>query len=93
MRPTIDPEAPRLCNSCVLKNDPTKTKGNIMETIGITVQFPKEIQIDIEEFCINKGIDFTQYFLNLHHNQFGSAKEEEQVSDEVIKKTYGGRKK
>ncbi len=69
MRHTIDPEAPKLCNSCDLR-EKTRTKGNKMETqtVGILIQAPKETQIEIEEYCINQGIDFSKYFLILHEN-------------------------
>lgn len=39
-----------------------------MDTIGILIQCPKDIHIQIEELCINQGIDLTRYFLKLHHD-------------------------
>lgn len=38
-----------------------------METIGITIQCPQAVQHEIEELCINQGIDFSRYFLELHY--------------------------
>lgn len=67
MRPTLDPEAPKLCNGCSIREEKRNPKGNIMETIGILIQCPKQVQIEIEELCINQGIDFTRYFLELHY--------------------------
>jgi hypothetical protein len=68
MRPTLDPEAPRLCNNCMVreeKRNPTK-KENMDTTVEILIKCPRETQIEIEEYCINQGIDFTKYFLQLH---------------------------
>lgn len=68
MRQTRDPEAPKLCNSCVLKEEKrSPTKKESMKTIEIVIKCPVEIQADIEEYCINKGMDFSKYFLSLHH--------------------------
>lgn len=38
-----------------------------MDTIGILIQCPKDEHIVIEELCINRGIDLTKYFLELHY--------------------------
>ena len=38
-----------------------------MDTVGILIDCPKPLQIEIEELCINRGIDFTRYFLELHY--------------------------
>jgi hypothetical protein len=69
MRHTIDPEAPRLCNSCNIR-EKMRTKGTKMntDTVGILIQCPIQTQIEIEEYCINNGTDFTKYFLWLHEN-------------------------
>lgn len=36
-------------------------------TVDILIKCPRQVQIDIEEYCINQGIDFSRYFLELHH--------------------------
>lgn len=72
MRTTPDPEAPKLCNSCLLKEEirnPNKEKK--MDTVNIVIKCPKTVQHAIEEYCINSGIDFTQYFMSLH-DQFST---------------------
>ncbi len=67
MRPTIDPEAPKLCNNCSLKEEKRNpTKGKCMDTVDILIKCPIALQIEIEEICINNGGDFTKYFLGLH---------------------------
>lgn len=68
MRHDLDPEAPKLCNNCLIReNIRTKKKDdNTMDSIDILVKCPREIQNEIEEICINEGISFSQYFLNLH---------------------------
>lgn len=46
-----------------------------METVGILIQAPKEVQIEIEEYCIANGKDFTKYFLELHERRKLNASE------------------
>lgn len=69
MRTTNDPEAPKLCNNCVVKEERRSPKvEDKKETIDILVQCPKHVYAEIEEICINTGIDVTKYFMNLHLN-------------------------
>lgn len=37
-----------------------------MDIIEILIKCPRDIQIEIEEYCINQGVDFSKYFLKLH---------------------------
>jgi hypothetical protein len=69
MRGNLDPEAPRLCNNCLIREEKRSTpkKEDNMSTIDIVVKCPREDQIKIEEYCINHGMDFTRYFLELHY--------------------------
>ena len=67
MRKNLDPDAPKLCNSCEVRENIRNPQGNKMDTIGILIQCPKDEHIIIEELCINEGIDLTRYFLDLHH--------------------------
>ena len=65
-----DPACPTLCTSCILQEkNRAKNKGNQMEndTIGILIQCPRATQIEIEEICINQGVDFSKYLLGLHN--------------------------
>lgn len=67
MRHNIDPEAPRLCNNCSVKENIRNPKGvSKMQIITIQIECPRETQIEIEEICINQGVNFSQYFLDLH---------------------------
>lgn len=67
MRPTNDPEAPKLCNNCIVREETRKIKGETkMQTIKIEIDCPVSTYPEIEEFCINKGISVTKYFLDLH---------------------------
>lgn len=80
MRPTLDPESPRLCNNCAVREElRTPKKVNTMETVDILITCPRQIQINIEEYCINQGIDFSRYFLDLHYAKIGK-----EVSDEFL---------
>lgn len=68
MRPTLDPEAPRLCNNCTIREEKRNPKkAETMSTVDILIKCSREEQIEIEEICINQGIDFSRYFLELHH--------------------------
>lgn len=70
MRTTTNPEAPRLCNNCLLKENirnPRKEDNMEETTVQILITCPRQDQIDIEEICINQGIDFSRYFLELHY--------------------------
>ena len=66
MRQTTDPEAPRLCNSCAIREEKrAPTKKDHMQTIDIMIKCPVQIHAKIEEYCICKGISLSQYFLGL----------------------------
>lgn len=68
MRQNLDPDSPKLCNNCILREKKrTIKKEEIMTTIDILITCPRQDQIEIEEYCINEGIDFTKYFLSLHY--------------------------
>lgn len=69
MRQTTDPEAIRLCNGCAEREKQRKvevTKDD--NTIGLLVKCPKKTYKEIEEYCVNNGLDFTKYFLSLHES-------------------------
>ena len=38
-----------------------------MSDIQIMIECDKQTQIEIEELCLNRGISYSQYFLELHH--------------------------
>ena len=69
MRANLDPEALKLCNNCIVREEKRTNfkKEDKMSTIDIVIKCPREDQIKIEEFCINHGMDFTRYFLELHY--------------------------
>jgi hypothetical protein len=82
MRPTIDPEAPKLCNNCLIreeKRNPPK-KENMEQTIDIKIKCPISVHNYIEEYCLNNGIDLTKYFLSLHES-FKQVQEMENPSE------------
>ena len=67
MRQSIDPEAQRLCHSCALREEiRSPTKKDAVKTIDIVIKCPVTMQAEIEEYCINNGMDFTKYFLSIH---------------------------
>lgn len=77
MRQTPDPEAPKLCNSCILREERrVPTKKDMMKTIDIVIKCPVAIQAEIEEYCINNGMDFSKYFLSLHEKIKGKINNE-----------------
>lgn len=70
MRQTIDPEAPKLCNNCSLREEKRnpKKEGNMeLDIVNILVKCPKHLYTDIEEVCINNGTTPSDYFLKLHY--------------------------
>lgn len=68
MRTTTDPEAPKLCNNCLFREEQRNPKErDKMKTVEILIKCPQETQIEIEELCINQGINFSRYFLELHY--------------------------
>jgi hypothetical protein len=71
MRHTPDSEAPKLCNNCVEREKVRNPMKEIKkeETIKITIECPIKIQSEIEELCINRGIDFSTFFMNIYYNQ------------------------
>jgi hypothetical protein len=80
MRTNKDPEAPKLCNSCGYRENiryPKKEKP--MDTVDVLIKCPKLIQAQIEEKCLNEGIDFTQYFLSLHEFNLSECKEKKSL--------------
>lgn len=67
MRQNTDPEAPKLCNTCTIREEiRSPKKKDTMKTIDIVIKCPVDIQADVEELCINQGIDFSSYFITLH---------------------------
>lgn len=38
-----------------------------MEKVSILIRCTLQDQIEIEEFCINQGLDFAEYFMHLHN--------------------------
>lgn len=82
MRQNLDPELPRLCNSCSLREDkrnPKKEKK--METIDVVITVPRQDHIAIEEHCINRGVDFSRYFLELHRTNTIFEQESKRLSE------------
>lgn len=57
----------KLCNNCALREEKKNPKGSQkMETVTILIQCPKDLQKKIEGVCIERGVNFTQYFIDLH---------------------------
>ena len=76
MRPTIDPEAPKLCNNCLIREEKRQiVKEDTMSRVDILIKCSQQDQIEIEEYCINEGIDFSRYFLELHYANQNNIKE------------------
>ena len=77
MRRDLSPTAKKLCNNCLLKIK----KGEKLSDITIRIECDKQTQIDIEEICLNNGIDFSQYFLRLHAENVAKCNEENQCCE------------
>ena len=67
MRPTIDPEAPKLCNNCAIREEKRTSKGDIaMQELDILVRCPQDVYAKIEEICVSEGTNPSKYFMSLH---------------------------
>lgn len=76
MRHDLDPNAPKLCNNCSVREEKRNPKGDKkMENIGVLIQCPKDVYIEIEELCVNNGTNPTRYFLELHYGSQAVIKE------------------
>lgn len=68
MRHDLNPELPRLCNNCILKeNIRNPPKMNELNYVTILIKCPMEQHVKIEEYCINKGVDLSTYFMELYN--------------------------
>ena len=99
MRSSMNPEEPRLCNNCsVRENLRSPNQGIKMEesTIDILIKCPTHIHKQIEEDCLSNGKSYSQYFLDLHYlNSIAYTRVEEKCSSDDIpsQETKKGRKK
>lgn len=106
MRQTTNVEAPKLCNSCLYRDNIKKEKK--METLtSILIQLPSTYQARIEDFCLKNNISFSQYFIDLidkdHQKKIDSAEyicfdegdlhDIKESREELSEKRQKGRKK
>jgi hypothetical protein len=60
----------KLCHTCIRKEKERENKYKKeyvnMDLIRINIEMDKKTQAEIEEICINDGINFSDYFLELH---------------------------
>ena len=54
MRRDLNPDAPRLCNNCY------KPKEKDMTKLRLILNIDKDVHINIEEECLNLGINYNQ---------------------------------
>lgn len=92
MRSSTDPEAPKLCNSCLLRETTRnpKKKAIMEKNIDIKITCPLSVHNEIEEYCLNNGIDLNKYFLSLHDSfkmSFDFENNSDQKSDVIIEKS------
>lgn len=66
MRSSIDPEVPKLCNNCLIKEK--RRNGSVDEeckNISISIEIPQKIENEIEEFCMREGLTFHEFFMKI----------------------------
>lgn len=71
-----------LCNNCLNKSQKNPNNEVIMtnlDIVSILIELPLKMQIEIEELCINEGISFSKYFINLHEAATHGDSEENQA--------------
>lgn len=67
MRRDLARDAPRICNSCVIKEKKRTNQGDIpVSEMQIIIKCSQEEHAKIEELCVNKGINYSDYFMGLH---------------------------
>lgn len=66
MKAIEDPKIPNLCNNCMVKENKITGRTTKMDEVVIQIKCPRKVQIEIEEYCINQGMSFDEYFLQLH---------------------------
>jgi hypothetical protein len=72
MRKDLTLDVPRLCNNCEyaeLKKQATKLKPvkNSKEgCVTIEIECDHQMAAEIEEYCMNYGISFSEYFIKVH---------------------------
>lgn len=99
MRRSIDPDAPKLCNNCEVKElNKKQSKGETkMESVKLLIECPRKSQIEIEEHCTRQGLSISTYLIGLHdaHMQFVSeldVEEPKAPTHTPQRKTRGGKK-
>lgn len=99
MRSSMNPEEPRLCNSCMVRENlrnVDKVKKMEDKIVHIVIECPLDIHKKIEEYCLSNGKSYSQYFLELHHlNSIAYGWVEEKFSSDDIpsQETKKGKKK
>jgi len=68
MRRDLEPDAPRVCHSCITKEKQRKKPKEIsMNTMQFIVKCTQEEHAHIEETCMNQGKNYNEYFIGLHN--------------------------
>ena len=85
MRRDLNPESPKLCNTCELKekNKPKPKEKNMTE-VQMLITIDRKTQIEIEEHCVNHGISISTYVMTLHRT-FGKLKDLEKDLDHRVR--------
>lgn len=66
MKSTHNQETTNLCNNCIVRENVRTKKVENTDQVKITINCSRQMQIEIEEYCINKGVSFDAYFQSLH---------------------------
>jgi hypothetical protein len=87
MRRTTEPDAIRLCNSCEVREQQRNPKGEKkMETIDILIKCPNHVYRDIEEYCINKGTNPSDYLLKIYYSEYDRSHQEKDHKEKTKEK-------
>ena len=66
MRTTLDPDAPKLCHSCKLREEIRTKEVKKMSDFKLMIDCDKETASQVEEICLKNNKNFSDYFLGLH---------------------------
>lgn len=88
MRRDLHIDAPKICNNCILKDQIRNPKKEVkVDKIQVVLEVDQKTHAEIEEICINKGMTFSEYFLNLHDSENIKVPMRAKMSEKASKKS------
>lgn len=89
MRRDLSLDAPRVCNCCENKEkmrNKTKGESDMEPKNKIQIECDQATHAKLEEVCINLGMSFSEYFLDLHHKRMACVNHPEAMPRVTVSK-------